>query len=348
MPLPERTLNVFMDQNNKCNLKCTMCGFSDARVAALPKHDMPFWLFRKIAEQVFPRTQYLALSCLTEPLMTRDFDERIRLLASHPVGFSEVITNGLLLNERLIDAMIDIPISRIAISIDGATKETYEAIRVGASFEKLLANVRLLEERKARRGAAHPRLRINHVISEMNVDELPLFLELVESLGAQAVDFRTVLRMSNAVYQGTREHAFYEKVVAAREAIARFCARTGAEDVGALRWQPDLITLFTPSGEPVTCRRPWDTVAIHANGDLMPCISWTRPPYGNLAESDFEEIFAGPALAAIRAEFEREMPGIDCEHCTIKKASSPEEHDDFFYLMLKKPPAPKVPGAVLA
>ena|SRR6266496_4491818 len=37
----ERFLSVFMDQNNRCNLRCKMCGFSDARVGAVPKYDMP-------------------------------------------------------------------------------------------------------------------------------------------------------------------------------------------------------------------------------------------------------------------------------------------------------------------
>ena len=30
-----RFLSVFMDQNNKCNLRCRMCGFSDPRVDGL-------------------------------------------------------------------------------------------------------------------------------------------------------------------------------------------------------------------------------------------------------------------------------------------------------------------------
>jgi hypothetical protein len=32
----------------------------------------------------------------------------------------------------------------ICISIDGVTKETYEKIRVGAKYEKLLENIRLI------------------------------------------------------------------------------------------------------------------------------------------------------------------------------------------------------------
>src|SRR5437899_7392471 len=39
-PTRQRFLNVFMDQNNKCNLRCQMCGFSDPRVASIGKYDM--------------------------------------------------------------------------------------------------------------------------------------------------------------------------------------------------------------------------------------------------------------------------------------------------------------------
>ena len=41
------------------------------------------------------------------------------------------------------------------------------------------------------------------------------------------------------------------------------------------------------------------------------------------------EIWGGPALAALREEFAASRPGIDCEHCVVKKSSTPEEDDDF-------------------
>lgn len=78
----KRFLHVYMDQNNKCNLRCVMCGFSDPRVKDIPKYDMPFWLFEKIAGEIFPYAEYLALSCLTEPLMTKDFPQRLEYSVS--------------------------------------------------------------------------------------------------------------------------------------------------------------------------------------------------------------------------------------------------------------------------
>ena len=331
-----------MDQNNKCNLKCRMCGFSDPRVAALRKYDMPLALFEKIADQVLPRASYLALSCLTEPLMTRDFAERLRIVGGCGVPFVEVVTNAMLLDERIVRHLIEARISRLVVSIDGATKETYEAIRIGSNFDRVTENVRRFSRIRDELRATLPELRINHVLSESNVDQFDLFLDLAESLGAAAIDVRTIARFSNALDRGSSSEEFYQKVVDVRERIDRWCARTGIRNAGVLRWQPTLIEIFDSGGSKVTCRRPWNTVAIHANGDVLPCISWTREPLGNIAAQEFDEIWNGEAAEAVRREFEATRPGIDCEHCVIKKQRGvPEaEHDDFFYRMIAKPPGP--------
>jgi hypothetical protein len=54
-----RYLSVYIEQNNTCNLKCRMCGFSDTRVVPLPRNHMPGWLYEAIARQIFPATTYL-------------------------------------------------------------------------------------------------------------------------------------------------------------------------------------------------------------------------------------------------------------------------------------------------
>ena len=55
----------------------------------------------------------------------------------------ELITNGLLI-DRHIDTLMQCPPSAIRISIDARTKASYEAIRVGANFEKLRCNIELV------------------------------------------------------------------------------------------------------------------------------------------------------------------------------------------------------------
>lgn len=343
----KRFLNVFMDQNNKCNLKCIMCGFSDPRVRSITKYDMPFSLFEKIAREIFPFAKYLALSCLTEPLMTKDFIQRLDLLKTFPVPFIEIVTNGTLLTREIAEKMIDVSVSRLAISIDSAVPEKYESIRVGAKFEKLVHNIQMLNAVKEERNSELPKLRINHVISRLNMNEFRLFLDFVESLHAQAIDVRTVIPFKNAQYRDSEDSTFYKDIAVIREELQNWSQRTGIEDVGYLRYQAERIDIDNGSGERMTCRRPWDSVAIHANGDMAPCISWTRQPTGNIAEESFSALWNGQAYGLIRKEFDDKKPGVDCLHCTIKTEAGIKEDDCFFEMLKKQQPgqiSPETPS----
>jgi radical SAM protein with 4Fe4S-binding SPASM domain len=161
-------------------------------------------------------------------------------------------------------------------------------------------------------------------------------LGLAESLGAEELAVRTVARMSEAVIQESTDPVFWEKVRIARVKLAAFCARTGVVDPAFLRDRHTTIDLFTDAGEKLICRTPWNTIAVHPNGDVYPCMAWSRPPIGNLARQTFDEIWNGSAVTALRDEFERSQPGLDCLNCTIRRSPN-DPHDDFFYRKLATP-----------
>lgn len=335
-PSRGRDLSVFMDQNNRCNLRCKMCGFSDPRVSAVRKYDMPRRLFDRIATQIFPKTNFLVLSILTEPFMTRDFPDRLQRVREFEVPYSEIITNGTLLDETSIRKILEAEIMCLTFSIDGGTKETYEAIRVGARFQSVMFNLSLFQSMRRNRGTRLTALRINHVLSEPNIDRFDDFLALADKIRPERIGVRTVSRMSDALIQENQDPVFWEKVGAAREKLAEFCRRTGIENAGYLRDRPTPIDVFTELGDRMICRAPWEALAIHPNGDLYPCMAWTRAPIGNLLRNTFEEIWAGKEIESLRHEFEHRRPGVDCLNCSIRSDSSPAT-DDFFYRKIAKP-----------
>jgi radical SAM protein with 4Fe4S-binding SPASM domain len=336
--VPERFLDVFMDQNNKCNLMCRMCGFSDPRVKTIHHYDMPFWLYEKIAEETFPFTKYLALSCLTEPLMTRDLLDRIHLAKKYQVPFTEMITNGTMLKEKIISELLSSSLTRLGVSLDGANAATYESIRIGASFNSVICNIRRFVEIRAAKGSAFPKLRLLHVISERNIDEFSEFLDLAASLKVDAIDVRTITAIGKAELQSSDGESFWEKIRKCRNMLTDWAEKTAIEDTSALRYQPEEIQLFDHSGEKLTCRRPWNTLAIHASGNVHPCMSWSRGPVGNMAYESFDQIWNRQTLKEIREEFTAEKPGVDCQHCVIKKDQSVDEDPDFFFKMLNSMP----------
>jgi len=69
-------LTIYWSINSVCNLRCKMCYYSSDYNRKKEEMDLP--VFRKIAEQVFPKTRFLYLSCATEPTMNRHLDEIVR------------------------------------------------------------------------------------------------------------------------------------------------------------------------------------------------------------------------------------------------------------------------------
>src|SRR5436309_94158 len=141
-----RHLVIRMDTINLCNLRCKMCYYSfDYK---RKKEQMDVELFSKIADEIFAKTRFLYLSCATEPLMNKQFADFVRITGKYKVPFTSFCTNGQLLNSAVIESCIDSQISEIIFSIDGATAETYEAIRRGGKWDRLVKNLDLLQDMK--------------------------------------------------------------------------------------------------------------------------------------------------------------------------------------------------------
>lgn len=233
-----RFLNVFLELNNTCNLKCRMCGFNDPRASAVPRFHMPGKMFEAIAAQVFPATTYLHMSLMTEPFMTPDFPDRLQLVGRYEVPYCRVVTNGTLLTERAIGKILDSGITTLTFSIDGGTRELYEEIRAGARLDHVLANIALFRRMRDERGARFPRLQINHVLMERNVEHVEEFLALLDVIRPEQVDVRTIQPMAYTTGNESRDPQFFEKVRRVRPLLIDYFARTGSRTAGSFAIRP--------------------------------------------------------------------------------------------------------------
>ena len=94
--------------------------------------------FMSIFESGIPDS--IKLNWRGEPLLHPDIDKMIRY--AKEIGVHEVAlnTNGQLLTREMIDKLSLAQLDWLIISIDGATKSTYETIRKGGDFETLYKN----------------------------------------------------------------------------------------------------------------------------------------------------------------------------------------------------------------
>jgi MoaA/NifB/PqqE/SkfB family radical SAM enzyme/tetratricopeptide (TPR) repeat protein len=106
-------------------------------------------------------------------------------------------TNGQLITPRLWDEFqpLHARFQDITISIDGATPETYERLRRGSTWEKLLRTMGVLET--ARRTGVIRRTMVNMVVQEQNFREMRPLIALCRGWAVDGIRFYRIRQWGN-------------------------------------------------------------------------------------------------------------------------------------------------------
>jgi radical SAM protein with 4Fe4S-binding SPASM domain len=345
-----RTLLIRMDIINRCNMRCFMCPYPASVQSGQPAQIMAPELFEKVAGQVFPYAAHVALSCAYEPLLHPRLEEILAIASRCNVPEWGMVTNGALLTERIIEAMIRCRLTVLSVSVDGATRETYRSIRGVDAFDRVLQNVRMVQEMKRRAGSELPHLFINFVLMRRNVGEIVPFLELCRDLGAADVTFVHVVPRSpdnaesliNAPDLYEQSYAETKRFIetgpmrvllpapfradelatvgqADRE---RRLQQTRSDDLRAAGARETSLRVEA-AGDDIYCASPWMMLFISPNGDVHPCSHRQNdPPFGNLATTPFEQIWNGNAFLELRRRlYYHDLEG-RCRTCEAQTPNS--------------------------
>jgi sulfatase maturation enzyme AslB (radical SAM superfamily) len=176
-----RIRRVHVSFGEACNIRCIMC-LHPSRHAANPV---------LLDEEVLAR-QIEADSVENfvlqggEPLLLRPCLNFMSYLEGLGKRYT-ILTNGLLIDGATSDRLA-LHSSVVSISLNGATKQTHEAVNRGSRFERVLANIRRLRASRARLG---PGMVISGrlTITPENLHEVPLFLRTFETIGFDRINF---------------------------------------------------------------------------------------------------------------------------------------------------------------
>lgn len=166
--------NVTLEISSICNLNCEMCG---TQKSTRPKKQMDWEIFTKAVDQLHEMNiNWVRTYTINEPFINDNIVEILDYLNKKNM-IAYFSTNGMLA-DKFIEKIKNTNLRNFEIkfSIDAAKKETYERIRKGAKFEKVIENLKLVNEYKEK---YHPDLKIGLVfcVSNDTLDEIPLFIE---------------------------------------------------------------------------------------------------------------------------------------------------------------------------
>jgi len=127
--LRPNSLTAIFDISNTCNCRCLMCHFRLPKTRLQPVNFMLPGIFKTILSSLSPFLKRLTLSAASEPLTSPYFFEILKILRQFDeVPFTNILTNGILMDRRYADAIIDSNVSEVCFSVHGATKQIYEHI----------------------------------------------------------------------------------------------------------------------------------------------------------------------------------------------------------------------------
>jgi radical SAM protein with 4Fe4S-binding SPASM domain len=284
-------------------------------------------LFHRLLDDVPVRR--LTLQGLGEPLLSPYLPEMIEAAVRRDirVGFN---SNATLLNQRRAAELVASGVDWLHVSLDGASAGVYEAIREGARFDTVLANLAGLARAKQQAGSATPWIRVVFVAMRDNIGELPALIRLLTSIGVNEL---RVQNLSHS-FTDTDPAGRYDEIRAftADQALwngadldrarAVFAAAAQAAAGTGLRLRLPHLTetdTDTDTGQG-NCTWPWDAAYITSTGVVQPCcmvMGDDRVALGTIAETGFAEIWYGEAYREFRRRLSSDDPPDVCRGCSL-------------------------------
>jgi radical SAM protein with 4Fe4S-binding SPASM domain len=284
-----------------CNARCAVCPYPTVS-KRLEQGEMEWALFERITDQLAsgPAPSRVIFELHNEPLLDKRILDCVRNVKSkNPSVHCSIVTNGELLDRFSADDILASGLGHLTVSLNAHSRETYERLNIGLSYDRVTANIsNLLSNERLRR-----RVSLSYVATGQNLDEVR---RARASWKEQGVGTR-VVEVTNRT--GLLEG--YDNV--------KLASRYYGDSLVSRVWGP----LLSRAGRVTGCVNPFRQLNILFNGDcIICCHDWNRATVvGNARTQSLREIWNSPRMNEVRRLVVRKRyDQIDaCRGCSLAR-----------------------------
>ena len=337
-------LKVQLEMSRVCDLHCVMCWRGIMPFNAARDGIGYLTLERFLAiDAILPDILWIVAFGLGEPLLNRDCLPILRhARARNAVSHVFMSTNATHLTGDTSRAIVaEHLISELQLSLDGANRSTYEAIRVGGRYDEVVRNLEgIVRERDNHRGTTLS-LKVEMLVMK---DTAPQVLDFVKQMAALGVDRIALDSVKDRKFQHLRvEDAaglarLYDQVAEAHQFLEGRSSVLGgpllhelqewhrAEGLGEpITWCEDKCAVFADH-EParhMACSVPWESFILATDGALRFCCI-NNKAMGQPAGGDVATLWRdGAAYRQARSAFVSGPLDGPCERCFTDNVVGP-------------------------
>jgi len=306
-----------------CNLRCVICEHS--YWTEEPRH-MSFDQFKAIVDQ-FPGLRWIGMTGIGSGFLNPDYMKMLRFLKERRRCFVEFFDHFYLLDESLSSDLVGMGINKIWVSLESASRETYNRIRVGSDFDRVIKNIRSMLQVKAALRSPIPELWFHFIINRHNVDEMEDYVDLVADLAAEERGLSApIIYWTNLLPFDEVEHLVSRPTEERMIDIEKKCRDRG---------------IFSVVNENVACNKPmsscakWNEPFVLVTGHIQPCCALNeandRPyqeehAFANVLETDFRKWWHSRRKTEFVRNLRSGIVNSVCKNCHI--FAHPESDDN--------------------
>lgn len=298
--------NIILCTSFKCNMKCIFC----LERGNDPDFNIDTYknLFENKLGDAIKKATHVYYTGWGEFLLFPGIEDFIDHLNSRIPEVTKVFTtNGSPLNQNLVQKMSEGNYT-IQISLHASNALLHRLLTQTDYFEQIRKQIEYLVYLKNQRKQSNFFISLIFVVTALNIENLPEFIDFAGELGIDAVSATYItifkpehIKLSCFFLKETTNRMFDEAEKRAKRYNLRLDLppRFGTKEI------------FKDT-EP--CRDPWDHIYVDALGNILTCC-YAGEPIGNLNNKDFVTIWNGDEYIELRGSLIGGMSHKRCSNC---------------------------------
>ena len=307
--LKSMPVKLQIETTDLCNARCIMCSHSYNSGTGISI--LKSGIFERI-ESILPFIKVVILHGNGEPFLEDDITIYLERMRSYGISFISN-TNLSIVTDKLIDFFND-SFWELTVSCDGHTKELYESIRKGLSFENFLKNVK-----RVRKQCPDLNMKMSVVVMRQNLAFLAEIVEFAASHGFNEIILNQLCmdekndNLKDAAYLYPDELLRYtsDAIERGRLCNIRVVVPYAFEKSPRSEFQGKKI-----AGECIgVCDWLMECPYIDLRGNVAPCCIKQKEYLGIIFKTDFHHVWNGDRYIQAREEFRKGKIPNTCSGC---------------------------------